>query len=774
MQQSRKTVPIAVSSPISGVSSPITPIPVTKDGVHQRVVRPGYDWATRIDVQPSWTQATASAQQQQQHDRDELAGIHQVESDGYNEAAKVDSLRLRLSRLSTRARAAIAGCIVFFLIVSITRIVPGSLEATGIPSPPPEAPSEGQKSTIAAPTSTVKLPPKCNKACTWTWGDPSRVDGQSMRRREHMAVDLAAKSPYRRPQDLYVWSAVPATSPEGPGIRITISVKECCAFSANSPLAYFRITAFGRALAAVPPPFSLGPRPDSQGLGRGDQSRTNSPHHAEEDVDVHTASTFLLLPDAGAYRVQVRLTHWNVTQTMVSRNVKARKDCDLDPSVWVDGVVRGEKGEEQLITRITSENALTGEDTRPWCGSPEAESAAERVVQRMYDPRDNIPALPMVGRWVVQPGAPVQGAVVLTEEQLVSDELAHRDAEWLISRSRWEPYFCRIDYTLSAAEVFRRQRWIHTSGDSNGAKLVARGLCHNARALQIEAPSDVVVRQWDPPWFCVPRKLGNFVLGKDAAEPGFNLTSKSWISQFNTTCREICRLSLIFFYSIPLSVYSVTFDRWFSHSGKPNRWNSKPGYDWSFRAQCRLFPTKDLPINSNVLLHGWHGCTRIPESLQNLPHPRASYFSYGSHWFVTGDSESTRLMLQEDGPDGLGLRYYDLYPTVFGLTTAIDPTQIPLQFGRQQNLFNNERILGMNRRVMNQRRDAHRRAINAKLAASDDWILILDSFSPTYAILEHVTEDAVHFTDFLYQQWAMWVTHFFAHAPNFQQRRPQE
>ena len=172
--------------------------------------------------------------------------------------------------------------------------------------------------------------------------------------------------------------------------------------------------------------------------------------------------------------------------------------------------------------------------------------------------------------------------------------------------------------------------------------------------------------------------------------------------------------------------------------------------------------------NLTGLYFGWPGCGSAPKHIQALEGPGLTYFGWGSHAAELGLNARTAEHFASQ--EAFGMPYFQHHPTIFPLTTANTPQLIPLKFGRQQSMRNNERVHAGNLQlvdvVMKKRLDYATRTPGGS-QQHQNWIPILDIFSPTHAAYEVLAVDAVHFDKFFSYEEPKWLMHYIFYSPNF-------
>lgn len=543
----------------------------------------------------------------------------------------------------------------------------------------------------------------------------------------------------------------------------------CCT---HVPLSYFRVTAHGAAQAAVPPPLALGPQPNDT-IGSGHQTHIGARPGsgskvitlgADEARHRRVLHTFLLLPDAGVYWLEVRLTHFNVSLRMTSESFP-NASWKKRSGQWINRRILDTAGNPQRKIEVPQREGQTQKqrEAMPLCGM-------ERQPKRSgaWDPSVSV-GFPLAGRWRLLPSA----------ANATSSPRLAQSRRWLVEHSVWEPYRCRLDVSPGLlSRALDRVQWLHIVGDSNPRRMWFYQICRLAGG-SVQAPDYARVSiRLNPPMMCLGPSSAS---GKDPTG-----ASARWV---------------------------VTYTSWFWPSSHPVLQSSRPsaGGDvgspsFRFRDECARYV--ELQNTTRPLWIGWHNCHLAPPWIQRMRGPGATTFAWGSHAPELSVEPPTAEYMRSEAV--YGLPYFKHHPTLFPLVSAVAPALIPLKFGTQQTIFNNERIAATNqlitaiiterledggldarpttRAAMREARkqedrqprtDRHTGAGSAgtstHAAASTPasslprlWLPVLDWFSPTHAASDALASDAAHFIPFLEEAATGWLAHYLVHAPNFQ------
>ena len=188
--------------------------------------------------------------------------------------------------------------------------------------------------------------------------------------------------------------------------------------------------------------------------------------------------------------------------------------------------------------------------------------------------------------------------------------------------------------------------------------------------------------------------------------------------------------------------------------------------DWRFVVVFVVVSTFDV-------FHGWPSCSFTPDSLQSELSAGlgATFCAWGSHAAELGFNKGTDALFLSD--EFLNLDYFTRHPTIFPLTTAANPARIPEKFGRQYVIRNNERVFASNhyliQSLMIQR---------SKFAPSsggsgggENWIPLMDWFSPTHAAYEQLAQDAVHWKPYRFFFFSLSLFIALPSVPSMQRAR---
>jgi len=619
------------------------------------------------------------------------------------------------------------------------------------PDPVPAAPASASPSSspelfpAAALLNQADLDPKAlhcpidakRLPCDWSWGPPDSPRSPNSEDHAASRADWAKEAKWKKPEDFYSFQAGVHVSGEGTGVLVRIFQRDLCC-TGELPLSYFRVTAVGAAQAASNPVLALGPLP--RALGRGHQAvhpaqrGWGSTISLSDTDDQRVLQTFLLLPDAGPYAVQVRLAHFNVSLDMITENYAMNsKEYTKRPGLWIDSFVKNTRDEDATRLVIPKDaTAFTHADPRslPLCGE---EGGGRLGGQSQHGTSYG---MPLAGRWVFHPPEKVDPREPNYVPGDKEQDWSALDKKWLVEHSVWTPYFCRLDREVPFAKTLEKVRWMHFTGDSNTRHMFFY-VCEMANGTLLSVNPARVPRYLDPPHMCIGPSSADNTLD---SESGMELASSArWV---------------------------LTYTNWFwgKQQTLDQRKEGVTDGSFSFAFQCAKF----VEQNQTGLFYGWPQCDKAPNFVKEMKGPGATYFGWGSHAAEMAANPLTKNYFHTE--EAFALPHFRNHPTIFPLTTANTPSLIPDKFGKQQVMRNNERVHASNlhlREAVMDLRLSYATRLEGGAQAHRNWVPLFDLFSPTHAAYEVLACDAVHFDKFFSYEEPKWLMHYLYYSPNF-------
>jgi hypothetical protein len=259
-------------------------------------------------------------------------------------------------------------------------------------------------------------------------------------------------------------------------------------------------------------------------VGRGGGWSRDSDLAGQVDEE-RVLQTFLLLPDAGAYSISVRLLLFNASVDMVSENFwQGSREYEKRPGVWVDDLLKDARGKEATrieISALAAREAGLDRATMLLCGA-EGSSSSESDRGSAIGPRSRISyGMPLAGRWVFNPPKESQSWAGYT----VGQDPTTLDVGWVSQQSDYVPYFCRLDDAKdNIPTVLSKLRWLHFTGDSN-THYWSQTVCEmGGGTLKLVRPEAHIPKKFDAPELC----LGP---NDEKGKPQWIITYTNWCVQ---------------------------------------------------------------------------------------------------------------------------------------------------------------------------------------------------------------------------------------------------
>ena len=277
----------------------------------------------------------------------------------------------------------------------------------------------------------------------------------------------------------------------------------------------------------------------------------------------------------------------------------------------------------------------------------------------------------------------------------------------------YTPYDCQLDAEAMLGDAVRRLRWLHVVGDSNGRHAFLTW-CRALDGAVYNGTRERPLSTWDLPKLC----------------------------------------------SLDGGAAVLTYSHWLTHKQSVLRPHL------TFGQQCSRYTEDVGRVVEQGTMYGWSHCHLAQAHIQAMQGPSLTYFLWGSHGAELGANARTLRYFIEQLCSHL---HFKRFPTLFALVTDVDVSQVPAHLEAQFEMRNSERIeqqnLQLAEAVRHHWRDYPTLYEDEEGREVRGFNPLLDVFSPSYAAMELLHPDAVHFPISFELQLGQWIAHWAMHAP---------